>query len=616
MKIIEALGIDHYFGAESVLKDINVQINSGEKIGLIGINGSGKTTLIRILNKNLEPESGNIWVDKSLTIAIVEQVLKFSKNDTIQDILLQKYKAVLDRLRDTELALENASKKRLPALLKEYEKARDNYDLINGDFLLSNGEKYLNALGLFHDLDGRVDMLSGGEQNLLGLVSALIIDPDLLILDEPGNHLDMQGLNWLESFLSQWSKAILIISHNRFMLDRVCDTIWELENKRITVYSGNYSSYRITKLQNLVNQQTEYKANQIKLQRLENLVKKFKEYAERTADPSWGKRYRARKSQLKREKEKAIEEPKLHRGKISVGFGSEQSKADIALQIKDYSLGFPGIRLFDDINLEIRSGERVALIGVNGSGKTSLIKMILEYGKWDNENLRLGPSQNIGYLSQKPEELKKDISLEEYFRSLGPITKSQAFTYLSPLLFTYDDMDKPLSAFSGGEMNRIQLGVLMYQKANFLILDEPTNHMDIASREAIEEALEQFKGTILIISHDRYFLEKIINRIVLIEDRTLKDFSMDLGDFLIKTNWLKKSKGMIKTRHKERKSKVGFSEAKLEKKIEDMEKEKLQMEKKIEDAFNDNKSKIASDLNNKLKKLNKILDSLYEQYLN
>ena len=373
--------------------------------------------------------------------------------------------------------------------------------------------------------------LSGGEKNVLSLAQALLSEPDLLLLDEPANHLDYLGVAWLEDFLVKFGGTVLIVSHNRYLLDRVVGGILELEGGRIQEYSGGYSDYRGEKLRRLISQQRDYVVNQKRLAQLEALVKRFEQIARSKADPAWGRRLRARRSQLEREKRQAVEKPVLSRGAVSASFTTEATRSDIAVQVRGYSRAFGDRQLFDDADLHIASGERVALVGPNGAGKTTLLRDIVEKGDWNSRTIRIGPSIRLGYAAQEQEVLRPERTILEEVGAGAAISSNEAFGLLRRFLFGWEDLDKKVADLSGGERNRLQLARLMAVRPSLLVLDEPTNHLDIPTREAVEEALEDYAGTVLVVSHDRYFLDKVAGRVVELQDGKLVSFDGNFSEF-------------------------------------------------------------------------------------
>ena len=325
--------------------------------------------------------------------------------------------------------------------------------------------------------------------------------------------------------------ALLLVSHNRYQLDAVTSRIVELANGRATSFAGNYSSYRATKLRNAIAQQSDYLANQKRLASLEELVKRFEQYARATGDPKWGKRLRARRSQLAREQRDAIEEPTLGDRAMHLELAGNAPRADIALRIAGYHRAFDNLVLFDEAALDITVGERVALVGPNGSGKTTLLRDVVAEGNWDSDTIRIRPSIRLGYCPQKHEVLDPDKTVIDTLRDLAPLSRDRAYAVLSQFLLSWESMDQRVGELSGGERSRLQLARLMVLEPNLLILHEPTNHLDVASREAVEEGLESFEGTLLVVSHDRYLLERIVERVVWIEGHRLHDFPGTFSEF-------------------------------------------------------------------------------------
>ena len=618
--IIKLINLSKYYGSEIILDNISIEINSGRKYGLIGANGTGKTTILKLIMRTEEPSLGKIIHQKGIKIGYVPQNRKFDDDLTVWEYLLSNYFSIEIKLRKIEEELTSVLDSELEKKLSEYQDIRDTYDSLGGDEIKNRATRLLDSLGLCNMEMQKIHSLSGGEKNILSFAKALVSGPDLLILDEPDNHLDYKGLAWLEQFLINYNKTIIIVSHNRYLLDRVCTVIMEISNSKINEFSGNYSSWQMSKLRNLIAQQADYSANIKKLKRLENLVIKFREFASRTGDPKWGKRYKAMRSRFSREQNQAVEKPEIGESKIYVNFDTDKSKADIALQLIKYSRSFGEIDLFKDAELEVKCGERVALIGPNGSGKTTLVRDIVNKGSWNNSNIRIGPSQTVGYCSQSMEMFSGENTIEEEFSRLGSLTRNDVYKIISPFLFSWKDVEKRIKDLSGGEKNRLQLARLMYLNTNFLILDEPTNHLDILSREAVEEALINFNGTILVVSHDRYFLDKIIHRVVEIKDMSINSYDCNFSEYWINFNPVKpRSSGRIKTRNKERqKNNVSVNEkiANTEARITKLEQEKAGLENKIKDLITRGENKIGRNLSGKLEKMNQLLKELYTKWEN
>jgi ATP-binding cassette subfamily F protein 3 len=481
------------------------------------------------------------------------------------------------------------------------------------------------------------------------LAKALLAEPELLALDEPGNHLDFAGLAWLEDFLAKFAGAVLIVSHNRYLLDRVAQTIFVVEGGAVSEHAGNYSDYRATQLRDKLSQQADYVANQKRLAQLEELVKRFREYAKRTADPAWGKRLRARVSQLEREKADAVEKPAAEASKLRMRLDAEGSRADVALQVRGYRKAFGERVLFEDAALDVACGERVALVGPNGSGKTTLLRDVIAHGDWGDAHIRIGPSLTVGYCAQAQETLDDARTLiDELVLSQDGVSRDRAFTLLLQFLFTRDDMDKRVGMLSGGERNRLQLAKLTLQQPDFLILDEPTNHLDIPACEVIEDVLTAFKGTVLLVSHDRYLLDKIADRVIEVRDRGFVTFEGNFSEF-----WLsrqaeeRRAHARIATRARDREAQPGAAgipvsaarakagrdsqpgvavlrnslpgaavpreAAALQRRIEEAEAERLALERRVSDAFTRGDHRAGAQASKKLERHRTRLDDLYKQ---
>ena len=637
MSIISFSGVHKHFGAHEILSGLNLTIDQTTKAGLIGPNGAGKTTVLKLILGSEEPSRGLVTRRDGIRIGYVPQYPDFPEGCSLADAVTLDLKEAKESLRKAEEALAAAEESSLEKVMRRYQEARDAYDALNGDEADERALRLIETFGLQGKENQPVETLSGGERNTLSLAKATVTRPDLLILDEPGNHLDYIGLAWLEEFLISYQGAILLVSHNRYLLDRVVSVVLELENGGVTSYTGNYSEYRRTKLQKLVNAQSDYVANQKRLGRLEALVRRFEQIARNTADPAWGKRYRARRTQLERARSNAVEKPVLDTRSMQVGWKGEETKADIALQINGYSAGFGDNRLFESANLQFSCGERIALVGPNGSGKTTLLNDIVTRGDWEDETLRIGPSLIVGYCAQNQDVFDSEKSVLEAFVELGTQNRKSTFSLLAKFLFSWNDLDKRISSLSGGEMNRLQLARLEVIKANFLILDEPTNHLDIGSREAIEEALEDFRGTLLVVSHDRYFLDKIADKVVEIRDGKLEIFDGNYTDFWRRRGGSIPDAGGSKSLGRRRKAAAagagnhdrssphqggknktaGTRKANsidIESRIERLEAERAVLESQIAKAFEAGDHKLGREKSGKLAGLSKLIEKLYEEW--
>jgi ATP-binding cassette subfamily F protein 3 len=633
--------VSREYAGRWVLQGVSFELNGNPKVGLIGANGSGKTTILRILCGSETPSDGSVELSGDVRIGYVPQHIEYAEDETVYENMLREHQQLEVKLRAKEHAVTVASSDEMDRSLKEYQQVRDAYDLSGGDHFQQRAEAMLETMGLEDKIRQKIGPLSGGEKNVLTLTKALLAEPNLLILDEPGNHLDYVGLAWLDDFLQRFRGAVLIVSHNRYLLDRIAGGIVELENGKVRQYRGNYSAYRQQRQERLHSQQMEYKAYQQRVAHLEALVRKFADIAQgHASDQSWGKRLRARRTQLEREKSRAVEKPVTQHNKISPDFQTEPTQADIALQLRGYSKSFDQRKLLQEVDWNVGGAERWALVGPNGCGKTTLLRDIVNYGHWEHGVIRIGPSLSIGYCAQQQEVLDGDNTVFEELVGIKGAAQEQVLAILARFLFKDEEVHKKVSQLSGGERNRLQLARLMLLKPNFLILDEPTNHLDIPTREAVEEALSEFKGTLIVVSHDRYFLDKVTNHVAEVSDGNLKLYS---GNFTFywqsRQAGSEKITGRISSRGKSRrqtpteKPKRGGQQwlqrkaataqqrkarkiiAQLEQEIADTEQQKNQLTDQVTAAFTNGDHQQGHELSQKLENISSRLDALYRRWM-
>lgn len=626
MELVNVQGVTKYYGHRRVLRDVSLGINSGQKLGLVGANGAGKTSILRLITGEELPADGVITRARSLRIGHVTQQVVFDESQTVLKWLLAEHAKAEGSLHERAERLARASTEEVSVALQAYEAAREAYERAGGDTLYQRALAVLDSLGLAGRGDQLIGTLSGGERNVLSLTQALLANPELLLLDEPDNHLDFAGLAWLERFLADFPGAVLIVSHNRYLLDRVVGGILHLESGAVRHYAGNYSAYRATLLREKLAQRADYIANQKRLAQLEELVKRFEEFARRTADPKWGKRLRARRSQLAREKRQAVEKPTAEASGMLVDVKTEASQADIALRVQDYSKSFGALELFDHAELEISCGESVGLLGPNGSGKTTLLKDVIEHGAWDHPTIRVGPSLKVGYCGHEQEVLDDRRSVLQELLADGLISRQAAFSLLARFLFQPEEFDQRVGALSGGERNRLQLAKVLLHRPNFLILDEPTNHLDIPAREAVEDVLLDFEGTILLVSHDRYLLDKIVRRVVEVRDKQLVSFVGSFSEY-----WHERQAdhprrpARVSTRRRGRESRTPRPEApgtslsapatsETQSQIAEAEREKLELERRVAKAFSEGDHREGSRLARQLERHIAVLERMYDRW--
>ncbi len=512
------------FGGNPVFNEVDLEILEGQRIGLVGENGSGKSTLFKLLAGLDTPTRGVISRKRNLTTGYLTQEVDAAMHtktifQAVSEIspelseLPHRLQALEEQMADPTVA---ADPERMEQVLEEYGKAQERYEALGGYTLSHRVETVLTGLG-FHPSEHsmEVGVLSGGEKKLVNLARILIQMPDLLLLDEPDNHLDLHAKAWLEDYIQHYPGTVLIISHDRHLLDRAVNHIFELEDGTISEYAGNYSYYFEERLRRLQKLQETYSLQQVEIKRLEASMRQLKTWAKWNSDFATRAEYMAKR--VEKAKEEAVNRPVLVRDKIKVNLDADRSGKKV-LEISGLSKVLDGRVLFSPFDLTILYGERVGIVGANGSGKTTLLKTMLELLPPTSGSVKIGASVVVGYYAQEQETLPFESTPLDFVRHLKRMSEPQAIAFLSTLLFSYADIHTPIGRLSGGEKSRLQMARLMLTEANFLLLDEPTNNLDIPSTEVLEAALQDFEGTVLTVSHDRYFLDKIVNRIVAIGD--------------------------------------------------------------------------------------------------
>ena len=583
MTILEAHKVNKHYDADPVLQDLSFKITKGEKIGLIGANGCGKSTLLKLIAGIEHLNAGTIVRVNGASVGYLAQALEYGADNTVYQEILTVFgevNAIAAQLQTLEEQMADGDVRSL----EQYGRLTAEFERLGGYDCEHRIAAVVHGLGIVALQDRSVAALSGGEKNIVALAKILLQEPDILLLDEPANHLDFEGLEWLENFLKDCDRTVVLVSHNRYLLDRVVQRVFEIEDRKLTEYGGNYSTYRAAKMKNLLVQRASYDDQQKEIERLEIMIERFK---------LWGQHHYAKNKQRMLDRMERIDKPDLDRQGIDPHFALAQRSGRIALELKGYAKAYGDQVLFENADLHLAFGDRVALLGPNGTGKTSLFKDIVERAAWDHPTLRLGPKIRIGYYAQEHETLNPENSIMDEIRQQGGVSPDQAFALLSRFLFEREDMGKKVGNLSGGEKSRVQLAKLMLSDANFLLLDEPTNHLDIQSREEVEEALEEFEGTILVISHDRYFLDRIVERVVEVDNLGLRPYAGNFSYF-----WRKKKAeniAPIERKKKQRSAKkkkvaprplTSAAAARIEEKIENLEGEKLRIEKEVVDAYN------------------------------
>lgn len=524
MSLIQVKNLDKFYGADPVILNLDLQIHPGEKWGLVGRNGCGKTTLMKILAGLEDYDRGEIRTAQNCRIGYLEQEPEFNAGVSIYQELRNLFNDLDELHTQVELVRQKMSdpalnREQLDLLVKEHYRLSEKYQQ-NGGFLIEGRiQGVLRGLGFSKERwNDSAMVLSGGERTRLALAKILLAPYDLLLLDEPTNYLDMTAIEWLEEYLiAQFKGAVLIISHDRFFLDRVVQGIFELDSGTLTRYRGNYTDYRNQKEFNL---QTQAKAYQIQQKFIEKQEKFIRE-----AGASEKSKRKAHSVEKRLQKVERISKPSLGQKSLQLSFAGHQAGGREVLVLEGVSKSFGNKVLFKDVNILVEYGDRIGIIGPNGAGKTTLLKMILGMDSPDSGRIRLGYEVYPGYFPQMADDSGLTGTPFEMVMGMADLDNTEARTILGRFLFSGDDVFKNISDLSGGERRRLNLIKLMLSKANLLILDEPTNHLDLESIEAVEKALIDYDGTLLVISHDRYFLNRVVNRYFAVINGGLTQFS-------------------------------------------------------------------------------------------
>ena len=525
--ILSCSNIDKTFVDNHVLKNASFHIDDHEKAAIIGINGAGKSTLLKIITGHLPADAGIVTFAKDKNYGYLAQHQAVDSENTIFDELLTVKQEVLDleaSIRRTEADMKHASGEELELLLKKYASMTHRFEDINGYACKSEITGILKGLGFQEDeFDKKVATLSGGQKTRVALGKLLLQKPDLIMLDEPTNHLDLNSITWLETYLLNYKGAVIIVSHDRYFLDKITTKIIEIDNGVVSTFHGNYSDYAIQKEHLRTEQMNAYLNQQREIKHQEEVIDKLKQFNREKSI----RRAESREKML--DKIERLEKPTEVRADMKLTLTPHRISGNDVMQVEDLSKRFGINRLFENVSFEIKRGEHVAIIGDNGTGKTTLLKIINELIPMDTGIIKLGTNVEIGYYDQEHHVLHMEKSLfEEISDDYPDLTNTEIRNTLAAFLFTGEDVFKKISALSGGERGRVSLAKLMLSEANFLILDEPTNHLDLTSKEILETALNAYEGTVLYVSHDRYFINKTATRIL---ELTHRQFINYIGNY-------------------------------------------------------------------------------------
>ena len=574
---------------ENLLENLSFEIQEGECVAILGRNGCGKTTLFNILTGQMDYDSGEVYVNPNKKLGLISQIPKFPEGFTVEDVLRSAFRELLNLRKRMEALEGEMAAGASDAQLREYDSLTNRFQTGGGYDMDVEVDKICNGLGISSEQRGQeFASLSGGEKTRMNLARLLLEKTDILLLDEPTNHLDLRSVEWLEQYINAFKGTVLTISHDRYFIDQVADRVIEIADGHAEFYSGNYSFYMDEKQARFDLQMKQYEQEQAKLKQLGYTLERMK---------GWGINNRtlyrrAMSIQHRMERIHRTEKPKKERT-MKASFGEKDFSGDIVFKMKGVSKSFGDRVLFSDVNLSVEGGERIALLGDNGTGKTTFIKCLL--GEEDCQGkIQFGPTVKFGYLPQiihfdHPERSLYDTML--YEKNCTPQT---ARDRLGAFLFQGEDVFKQVGNLSGGEQSRLRLCMLMDEKINLLILDEPTNHLDIASREWVEAAIEEFEGVLLFVSHDRYFIEKFAERIWLLEDGTIRDFPCGYQKYrsILEHEAAAKPAPVVEAKPKKEKPKGGTKESeklvrRLEREIEKQEAAIAELDAKIEAAAAD-----------------------------
>jgi ATP-binding cassette subfamily F protein 3 len=532
MAIASLSNVEKHFGKKVLFEKADMAIFEGERVGFIGANGTGKTTLFKMLMGQVQPDVGTVAVSRGTRVGYLVQNPSFDLENTVLDEAELGFAELHDlshRMRDLEHRMAEETGEALGKVLEKYQNVQHEFDLAGGYVWQHKMEATLLGVGLGRETwEQKVAVLSGGQRSRLALAKLLLSEPELLLLDEPTNHLDLAAIEWVENYLADFKGAVVIISHDRYLLDRLATRIVWLNRAQLDSYPGNYSAYVEQRQLHEQTQQRAYELQQKDIAKQQEFVRRFKA-GQRS------KEAKGREKRLERllESDDVVQRVSVQQ-RINLSLNTSQRAGDRVLQVRELSKAFGDQTLWDNISLDIARGERIGIIGPNGSGKTTLLKVLMGTEPADAGTFKWGANLNIGYYDQRLDMLKPNHTLMDAIQDGRHISDKAAREVLALMLFNNDDLPKTIEMLSGGEQSRVRLAQLLVDKPNVLVLDEPTNHLDIASREALEGALGGFEGTILCVSHDRYFLDHAVERLWVVNPPGITDFDGNYSAWVAK----------------------------------------------------------------------------------
>ncbi len=636
--ILEADQLTKYFGATGIFDQVRLALEEGEKAGLVGANGAGKTTLLNCLAGREPVEGGFVRLKPYASIGFLEQTLEMAPEDTLLSAVMAVFADVFEqrkRLADLEAAMSQVQGEELQRILSRYGNEREQYERSGGFACESQVRRVLIGLGFTEEQFNRnFASFSGGEKTRIGLARILVREHPLLFLDEPTNHLDLTSVEWLEGYLKTYPGALLIISHDRYFLDKVTETTFDLENGRLKRYKGGYSRYALQKEEETKAQARAYDKQQKEIQETEAYIRRFK---------AGIKSKQARGRQTRLDRLARLEKP----GQLSVmnmgPAGIDGRTGEKVLVLDQLSYSYPGKQLFAQLNAEIRYGERVALLGPNGAGKTTILRLIMGQLKPEKGGVHLGSGVKPAYFDQEHQNLNSSNTVFQEILNQYDLTVEETKAYLARFLFTAEEWDKEINKLSGGEQGRLSLLKLTLEKGNFLILDEPTNHLDIQSREVMEEYLADYPGTLLMVSHDRYFLDALAERVLELTPEGLVSYPGNYSDYRewkdrkereerrtkeqkspSEQTFSQKGNGAGSPKNNQNKPLDRYAKAKLRQRLQELEKEINELESEETattaalsnpDTYNDSDANtLVSQLNQRLQAIQERLPAAYQEW--
>lgn len=590
MIVLSCNNITKSYIADKILDDVSFAINHGEKIGLVGLNGAGKTTLFKILTEEISKDSGEIYIAKDTKIGYLKQNTIFNSDKTVYNETLTVFEDIIKlekNLRELELKISEEGKKnntdKLDKLMSKYSRLSDEFTERNGYGYQSEIRGVLIGLGFTEDeFNQPINSLSGGEKTRVSLAKLLLEKPDLLLLDEPTNHLDIDAVSWLEKYIREYNGAAIIISHDRYFLDLTVSKIFHLENTKLETYNGNYTTYMKKRKKELKLLNKKYEEQQKELKRQKEIIKNLSLGGKRAI-----RQAKSREKML--DKMKKIDKPTSLNGKAKIKFEPKVKSGNDVLKVRELSKSYDSKNIFENISFDVYRGEKVGLIGPNGIGKSTLFKILLNQISYDEGSINIGHKVNISYYDQEQNNLNNDKTIvDEIWDDNPKLDHFKIRSILARFLFQGDDIFKEIGSLSGGEKSRVSLIKLMLSKANMLLMDEPTNHLDIDSKEVLEDSLIDYKGTLLVISHDRYFLNKVTDKILELNKNGVDEFLGNYDYYVEKKKQMEntvdksntKTKTQIKAEKKKERQRIR-EEQERKKKLNLTEKEISNLEKTL-----------------------------------